>query len=119
MSEDHLYDIIVNQLGTSFQTVGYRQMTEIACIKYNINVYKEDVRKAVKNVNPEEVEERKRNCIERRLYWAKGPAGIYQILKSVVFVSMAVSMDLVEKYFGYVLLRQIATRFNLHYQRIE
>ena len=54
-------------------------MTEIVCIKYNINVYKEDDRKAVKNVNPEGVEERKRQSIERRLYWAKESAAIYQI----------------------------------------
>ena len=54
-------------------------MTEIACIKYNINVYKEDVREAVKNVNPEGVEERKRNSVERKLFWAKEPAAIYQI----------------------------------------
>ena len=79
MSEDQLHDIIVNELGTLFQTVGYRQMTEIACIKYNINVYKEDVREAVKKVNPEGVKERKRNSVERRLYWAKEPAAIYQI----------------------------------------
>ena len=46
--EDQLYDIIINKLGTSLQTVGYRQMTMIACIKYNISVSKEDVRKAVK-----------------------------------------------------------------------
>ena len=71
MSEDQLHDIIVNELGTLFQTIGYRQMTEIACIKYNINVYKEDVREAVKNVIPEGVEERKRNSVERNLFWAK------------------------------------------------
>ena len=40
VTEDQLYDIIVNEFGTSLQTVGYRQMTEIACIKYNINVSK-------------------------------------------------------------------------------
>ena len=54
-------------------------MTEIACIKYIIHVSKEDVRKAVNIVNPEVVEERKRNSIKRRLYWAKGPADIYHI----------------------------------------
>ena len=43
-------------------------MTENACIKYNINASKEDVRKAVKIVNPDRVEERKRNSIEQRLY---------------------------------------------------
>ena len=76
VTEDQLYDIIVNELGTSLHTVGYRQMTENVCIKYNINVSKEDVRKAVKIVNPEGVEERKRNSIKRRLYRAKGPADI-------------------------------------------
>ena len=54
-------------------------MTEIACIKYIIHVSKEDVRKAVNIVNPEVVEERKRNSIKLRLYWAKGPADIYHI----------------------------------------
>ena len=48
-------------------------------IKCNINVSKEDARKSVKIVNPEGVEERKRNSIKRRLYWAKGPAVIYPI----------------------------------------
>ena len=54
-------------------------MTQNACIKYNINVSKEVVRKAVKIVNPDRVEERKRNNIKRRLYQAKGPADIYHI----------------------------------------
>ena len=76
VTEDQLYDITVNELGTSLHTIGYRQMTENICIKYNINVSKEDVRKAVKIVNPEGVEERKRNSIKRRLYRAKGPADI-------------------------------------------
>ena len=60
-------------------TVGHRQMIENVCIKYNINVSKEDLRKPVKIVNPEGVEERKQNSIKRRLYWAKGPADIYRI----------------------------------------
>ena len=47
-------------------------MTENVCIKYNINVSKEDVRKVVKVVNPVGVEERKRNIIKGRLCWAKG-----------------------------------------------
>ena len=54
-------------------------MIENVCIKYSINVSKENVRKAVKTVNPEGVEERKRNSIKRRLYWAKGPADICRI----------------------------------------
>ena len=54
-------------------------MTEIACIKYNNNVPKEDVGKAVKIINPEEIEERKRNSIKRRFYWAKGLPDIYHI----------------------------------------
>ena len=62
----------MNELGNSLHTVGYREMTENVCIKYNINVSKEDLRKAVKVVNPVGVEERKRNIIKRRLYWAKG-----------------------------------------------
>ena len=76
VTEDQLYDITVNELGTSLHTIGYMQMTENVCIKYNIDVSKEDVRKAVKIVNPEGVEERKRNSIKRRLYRAKGPADI-------------------------------------------
>ena len=79
VTEDQLYDIIAKELGTSLHTVGYRQMAENFCIKHNINVSKEDIRKAVKIVNPEGVEERKRNSIKRRLYWAKGPADIYHI----------------------------------------
>ena len=50
VTEDQLYDIIVNELGTSLHTVGYRQMTENVYIKYNINVSKENVRKVVKIV---------------------------------------------------------------------
>ena len=45
-----MYDINVNELGTSLHTVGYRQMTENVYIKYNINVSKENVRKVVKIV---------------------------------------------------------------------
>ena len=77
VTEDQLYDIIVNEFGTSLHTVDYRQMTENVCIKYNTNISKDDFRKAVKIVNLEGVEERKRNSIKRRLYWAKGPADIY------------------------------------------
>ena len=54
-------------------------MIENVCIKYNINISKEDLRKAMKIVNPEGVEERKQNSIKRRLYWAKGSADIYRI----------------------------------------
>ena len=59
LTGDQLHDVTVNGLDSSLQTVGYRQITEIACIKYNINVSKEDVRKAVKIVNPEGVQERR------------------------------------------------------------
>ena len=89
VTEDQLYDITVNELGTSLHTIGYRQMTENICIKYNINVSKEDVRKAVKIVNPEGVEERKQKSIKRRPLWDQQ-----------TFTTSMELMDLVEKYLG-------------------
>ena len=52
VTEDQLYDITVNELGTSLHTIGYMQMTENVCIKYNIDVSKEDVRKSSENCKP-------------------------------------------------------------------
>ena len=45
-----MYDINVNELGTSLHAAGYRPMTENVYIKYNINVSKENVGKVVKIV---------------------------------------------------------------------
>ena len=39
-----------NDLVTALQTVGYTQITENTCIKHNINISEEDLRKAVKIV---------------------------------------------------------------------
>ena len=60
--------IISNELGTSLANVGYRQRTEFISLKYGINIAKEDVRKALLILDPEEVEKRKRKFIKRRVY---------------------------------------------------
>ena len=65
-SEEDLMAIIFNELGTSLANVGYRQMTEFISLKFGMNIAKEDVRKALLILEPEEVERRKYKVIKRR-----------------------------------------------------
>ena len=59
VSEEDLMAIISNELGTPLANVVYRQRTEFISLKYGINIAKEDVRKALLILDPEEVERRK------------------------------------------------------------
>ena len=68
ISEEDLTDIISRELGTSLANFGYRQMTEFISLKYGINIAKEDVRKSLLILYPEEVERRKDKVIKRRVY---------------------------------------------------
>lgn len=56
---DQLNDIIVNDADTFLRTIGYKQTTENSCIKYNMNMSEEDLKKGVEIVNCEGIEERK------------------------------------------------------------
>ena len=56
VSEEDLMAIISNELGTSLANVGFRQMTEFVSSKYGISIAKENVRKALLILDPEEVE---------------------------------------------------------------
>ena len=77
--DSELKDMIINELTTSRSHVGYRQMSEILNLKYNIQVAKERVRKCLKDVDPEGVEERSKHVIKRRIYETKGPNDVYHI----------------------------------------
>lgn len=79
VSENILKGVIENELQTSLSKVGYRQMTENVCMKYGFCVSKEDVRRAIKEVDPEGVESRKYNTIKRRTYWSLGPGNVYHL----------------------------------------
>ena len=74
-----LQEMVRNELCTSSSLVGYRQMTEIINWKYNLNVSKENVRLALLEVDPQEVEDRRRKTINRRNYYTDGPADVYHI----------------------------------------
>ena len=50
VSDVVLKSIIENEMQTSLSNVGYRQMTENICLKYDINISREDVRKVLKEV---------------------------------------------------------------------
>eukprot|EP00794_Sanderia_malayensis_P021326 gene21326-23402_t len=72
VSFNDLMDIVNNELDTSNKHVGYRQMTEFINVKYNISVSKEKVRNIISIVDPDGVEERRRNAIRRRVYQTSG-----------------------------------------------
>ena len=52
---------------------------ELVSLKYGINIAKEDVRKALLILDPEEVERRKRKFIKRRVYESCGPVNTFHI----------------------------------------
>ena len=56
---DQLNDIIVMTQTLFLRTIGYKQTTENSCIKYNMNMSEEDLKKGVEIVNCEGIEERK------------------------------------------------------------
>ena len=45
--------MVINELGTSSSLLGYRQMTVILAVRYGVSISKEDVRKNLKNIDPE------------------------------------------------------------------
>ena len=55
-------------------------MTEYLTLKYNIWVSKEDVRKAIKDIDPEGVDKRRKKVIHRRKYESLGPGHIYHLV---------------------------------------
>ena len=79
ISMHDLRSIIVNELQTSNSKVGYRQMTEFINVRYNILVAKEKVRRLLRILDPEGVQERSRNVIRRRIYETLGPNDICHI----------------------------------------
>ena len=79
VSNTVLVGMIKNELQTSLSNVGYRQMTENICLKYGVCVSREVVRKALKHLDPEGVEEIKYKVMKRRVYWSQGPGDVYHI----------------------------------------
>ena len=69
--------MVINELGTSSSLLGYRQMTEILVVRYGVSISKEDVRKTLKNIDPEGVPIRWNKVIRRRIYHPIKPGYIY------------------------------------------
>uniref|UniRef100_A0A7M5X0C0 Integrase core domain-containing protein n=1 Tax=Clytia hemisphaerica TaxID=252671 RepID=A0A7M5X0C0_9CNID len=74
-----LRNIILNELQTSNSKVGYRQMTEFINLRYNVLVAKEKVRRLLRILDPEGVQDRSRNVIRRRIYETMGPNDVCHI----------------------------------------
>ena len=55
-------------------------MTENLCLKYSVNVSKEDFTEALKSVDPDRVNNRKRKTIVRQEYLSILPGSIYHIV---------------------------------------
>ena len=79
VSNYDLEAIIANELDTSSVCVGYRQMTEIINLRYNLGVAKDRVRKLLKIVDPEGVALRSRKVLKRRLYDTLGPNDVWHL----------------------------------------
>ena len=79
VNNETLKDMVINELGTSSSIQGYRQMTEILAIRYGVSTSEEDVRKTLKNIDPEEVSIRRNKVIRRTMYHTIGPGYIYYI----------------------------------------
>ena len=54
-------------------------MTEIISLKYEVNISKEHVRKALVDIDPEGVLIRKKKTIKRRTYETNGPFDVFHI----------------------------------------
>ena len=79
VTNDELKAIIEIEMETSRSNFGYRQLAESICLRYNINVSRENVRLALKEIDPTGVEERSKNVIKRRIYETEGPGDVYHI----------------------------------------
>jgi hypothetical protein len=79
ITQNELYEAIENELCTSASLIGYRQMTEIVSYKYNVNIAKEDVRLALRILDPQGVSNRRKKCISHRFYHTNGPGHVYHI----------------------------------------
>ena len=93
INDSTLRDLIKLEMTTSACKLGYKQLTEIVSVKYDVNLSKESVRLALKVVDPEGVEERKRKTIMRRIYDTEGPGDVYHLDgndKLMVLLSTAV-----------------------------
>ena len=49
VSDDHICKMMENELNTSLSCVGYHQITENLCLKYGVDVAKENLLKALKS----------------------------------------------------------------------
>ena len=79
ISDVDLKEVLRNEVITSISLVGYRQMTEVISVKYGLNISKEHVRKALKDVDPDGVKIRQGQVIRRRIYGSNGPGHIYHL----------------------------------------
>eukprot|EP00794_Sanderia_malayensis_P002664 gene2664-3081_t len=72
-------EMVSNELDTCRRKVGYRQMSEIVNLRYSTRISKESVRKALKEVDPDGVEERRGRVLKRKIYETNGPNDVYHI----------------------------------------
>ena len=77
VQDDLVKNIISNELGTSRSCLIYRQLSEFINIKCRLTVSKEEVRKCLKVVDPQGVEERWRKVIRSRIYETDGPGDMH------------------------------------------
>lgn len=70
-------DIIQFELNGRGSCLGYRQMTQKLRIKYGLVTDRETVRRVLKLLDPEGVENRARKRLKRRVYYARGPNFIW------------------------------------------
>ena len=77
-STNSIISHIRNELNNSGSCIGYRQMHQ-RCQRAGLNTSREVVRIAVKFLDPDGVEERKRKHLRRRQYFARGPNYVWHI----------------------------------------
>ena len=65
-------NFIESQLNGSGSSVGYRQMHQ-RCVRHGLRVNRNIVATTIRCLDPNGVEVRKRKCLRRRLYFARGP----------------------------------------------
>ena len=78
---------------------------DIISVKYNVNVSKINVRKALKELNPSNIQVRRRKLITCSIYDTKGPTDVYHIDDKDNLRFLAPLTDLVERYYGCMFLQ--------------
>lgn len=77
---EHIVSIILEELENSCGSfMGYRQLTRHLRRKYNVQVTRDTVMKALRLIDPDGVERRKRRRLKRRRYITPGPNFLWHV----------------------------------------